>query len=150
MKKKNNEGFSLVELIIVIAIMAVLVIVLAPTFLKFVEKGRETTDMDNVTMAKEAVQVYVADKGLKGTDTFTVEFTATTNGKIKITAPSTVADTALAEYGIGKLSEVADLTSDAWSDKLVWTYSNYEWKSTNATTIHADYYYANGKEYTAP
>jgi type IV pilus assembly protein PilA len=38
MKKANNQGFSLVELIIVIAIMAVLVGVLAPQFIKICRK----------------------------------------------------------------------------------------------------------------
>ena len=41
--KKDNQGFSLVELIIVIAMMAVLVGLLAPTFLQYVEKARATT-----------------------------------------------------------------------------------------------------------
>lgn len=36
-KQKNNKGFSLVELIVVIAIMAVLVGVLAPQLMKYVE-----------------------------------------------------------------------------------------------------------------
>ena len=38
MKKENmnNKGFSLVELIIVIAIMAILIVVLAPQYLKYV------------------------------------------------------------------------------------------------------------------
>jgi len=40
----NNKGFSLVELIIVIAIMAVLVGVLAPQFLKYVEQSRVQKD----------------------------------------------------------------------------------------------------------
>ncbi len=44
MKKMNNKGFSLVELIIVIAIMAVLVGVLAPQFLKYVESSRVQKD----------------------------------------------------------------------------------------------------------
>ena len=35
MKKTNNKGFSLVELIVVIAIMAVLVGVMAPQFLNW-------------------------------------------------------------------------------------------------------------------
>ena len=42
---KNNKGFSLVELIIVIAIMAVLVAVLAPQYTKYVEKSRVSTDI---------------------------------------------------------------------------------------------------------
>ena len=44
MKKMNNKGFSLVELIIVIAIMAVLMGVLAPQFLKYVESSRIQKD----------------------------------------------------------------------------------------------------------
>ena len=46
-KKVNNKGFSLVELIIVIAIMAVLVGVLAPTYLGYVEKSKYRTDLQN-------------------------------------------------------------------------------------------------------
>ncbi len=40
-KRLGNKGFSLVELIVVIAIMAVLVGVLAPTLIRNVEKSRE-------------------------------------------------------------------------------------------------------------
>lgn len=41
---KSNKGFSLVELIIVIAIMAVLVGILAPQYVKYVEKSRKAKD----------------------------------------------------------------------------------------------------------
>ena len=54
-KQKNNKGFSLVELIVVIAIMAVLVGVLAPQLIKYVEKSREATDIqtcDNIMQTK--------------------------------------------------------------------------------------------------
>ena len=66
-KKMNNKGFSLVELIIVIAIMAILVGVLAPQFLKYVEKSRISTDMQNVQAVKTAVEAYVADAASSGT-----------------------------------------------------------------------------------
>lgn len=45
-EKMNDKGFSLVELIIVIAIMAVLVVVLAPQYLKYVERSRNSTDCE--------------------------------------------------------------------------------------------------------
>lgn len=41
---KNNKGFSLVELIIVIAIMAILVGVLAPQLIKYIEKSNVSAD----------------------------------------------------------------------------------------------------------
>ena len=62
MKKINNKGFSLVELIVVIAIMAVLIGVLAPQFMKYVEKSRESTDIQNLDTCVSAVRTYYADK----------------------------------------------------------------------------------------
>jgi type IV pilus assembly protein PilA len=60
-RKLNNKGFSLVELIIVIAIMAVLVGVLAPQYLKYVERSRNSTDRDNATAIANALQVWASE-----------------------------------------------------------------------------------------
>lgn len=61
-KQKNNKGFSLVELIVVIAIMAVLVGVLAPQLIKYVEKSREATDIQNCDSIATTLKTYYSDK----------------------------------------------------------------------------------------
>ena len=61
MKKTNNKGFSLVELIIVIAIMAILVGVLAPQYIKYVEKSRKSADLDIADGIYTAVQTALTD-----------------------------------------------------------------------------------------
>ena len=53
---KSNKGFSLVELIIVIAIMAVLIGVLAPQFIKYVESSKQSTDIQNASEIRAAVE----------------------------------------------------------------------------------------------
>ena len=61
-RKKNNKGFSLVELIIVIAIMAILTALLAPQFLKYVERSRVARDISNIALAERSIQVALADE----------------------------------------------------------------------------------------
>lgn len=145
-KTLGNKGFSLVELIIVIAIMAVLVVVLAPQFIKFVEKGRESTDLQNVTEMKTAIETFVADKGLAGGKEITITITGGTTKTIVIGGAGYTTD-CLKEYGVDANST---LQSDAW-DNIVWTYNGssakYQWSaSPAANTKGATYYYWDGSE----
>ena len=57
--KKNNKGFSLVELIIVIAIMAILAG--APALIKYINKSRRSTDVQNADSLRTALQTALSD-----------------------------------------------------------------------------------------
>jgi type IV pilus assembly protein PilA len=65
MKKMNNKGFSLIELIIVIAIMAVLVAVIAPNLTGYIGKSKENADKSNAdtltSTISNALQDFVTD-----------------------------------------------------------------------------------------
>ncbi|MCH5332568.1 MAG: type II secretion system protein [Agathobacter sp.] len=60
--KTNNKGFSLVELIVVVAIMAVLMVVLAPAMLRYVEKTRVQKDDSAASEVLKAVELALADE----------------------------------------------------------------------------------------
>lgn len=141
--KKNNSGFSLVELIIVIAIMAVLIGVLAPQFLKFVEKSRESTDLQNVEEVKTAVETYVADKGSSATLPGTINVTLTTGATGAITS-----DTSVKEYGVADAG--IKTKSSKWQGTFTWSYntSTYTWTAP-AAGVHADYFNADGSDYVS-
>ena len=49
--KKNNKGFTLAELLIVVAIIAVLVAIAIPIFTTQLEKSKQATDAANVRSA---------------------------------------------------------------------------------------------------
>lgn len=68
-KKMNNKGFSLVELIIVIAIMLVLVGILAPQFVKYVARSRVAADVTNAQEIAAAIDVAIADPQLTYAET---------------------------------------------------------------------------------
>ena len=60
-KKKDNKGFTLVELVIVVAILAILVGILAPQYTKYVEKSRQAADVSNLENIVKGFKVAAAD-----------------------------------------------------------------------------------------
>ena len=64
MKKNNNKGFTLMEMLIVVAIIAVLVAIAIPVFTNQLEKAREATDEANIRSAyAEIMATALTDSG---------------------------------------------------------------------------------------
>lgn len=61
MKKKTDRGFSLIELIIAIAILIILTGLLAPQFMKYIEKSRKAACLNNVDVMIKEYQVAMID-----------------------------------------------------------------------------------------
>ena len=131
-KQKNNKGFSLVELIVVIAIMAVLVGVLAPQFIKYVERSRQSTDMQSVQQLKSSVETDISDN--ENVTGVTIEInpegkdqTATVTINVSAGSPAVTAST-----------PNASLKSSGWPEKVTYTLNTGtgEWSTTATATYN--------------
>lgn len=60
--KNNNKGFSLIELIVVIAIMVVLVAILGSTILGYLERSKYSNDIQALDSIKTALSMFVTDE----------------------------------------------------------------------------------------
>ena len=62
-KRNNKKGFTIVELVIVIAVIAILAAVLIPTFAGVIKKAQESADIQAVRQMNTALAVEDAYKG---------------------------------------------------------------------------------------
>lgn len=72
--KKQNKGFTLAELLIVVAIIAVLVAIAMPIFVSQTEKAREATDIANMRGAYASMSLAILEEDNvdgKSIDTYT-------------------------------------------------------------------------------
>ncbi len=113
-RQKNNGGFSLVELIVVIAIMVVLVAVLAPLFSKYIESSRRSTDVQNANSIAESVVADAANNAgwyQSYTDNAVTEVVASKPTTIK-DVPAVKGDAAAATPSQGKFYFSYDKSSN--------------------------------------
>ena len=74
--KQNRKGFTLAELLIVVAIIAVLVAVAIPVFSAQLEKSREATDVANIRSAYAEVVTKYLEKPTTNSQTPTISVKA--------------------------------------------------------------------------
>ena len=57
-KRKNKKGFTIVELVIVIAVIAILAAVLIPTFSSLIKKADESADIQAVRQMNTSLAIH--------------------------------------------------------------------------------------------
>jgi type II secretion system protein G len=59
----HRSGFTLIELIVVMAIVALLVSIAAPRYLQSLDRAREASLRSNLQVMRQAIDQYAADRG---------------------------------------------------------------------------------------
>jgi prepilin-type N-terminal cleavage/methylation domain-containing protein len=67
--KLNRKGFTLVEIMIVVAIIALLAAIAIPSFLKFRQESRRSTCINNLRLLVHAKQQWATKEQKQQTDT---------------------------------------------------------------------------------
>lgn len=108
--KLNNKGFSLVELIVVIAIMAILVGVLAPSVLGQLDKAKASKDKQAVDAIATAVAIAWADPDLTNKPTVSPSGTTNIASDCGITVATTGSNVAFAGSSVTTFKDSVQAT----------------------------------------
>ena len=101
--KRDERGFTLMELIIVLAVIAIIGAILAPNFLTATERARLKSDIQSARVIQTAIETYNAEQ--------TTALAPAADVKTSILSSLT---------GKGYLSEASGLTPQ--TDDAIWTY----------------------------
>ena len=137
MKKNNNKGFTLAELLIVVAIIAVLVAIAIPVFTTQLERARETADLANLRSAYgELVTEYLSrDLSTNGTLSATVPVTQRTTGWQTLSDSTSNAriGTSITVDGSSTTAGVAIVARTSGDYKLIITADGHVYDSKDTT-----------------
>lgn len=116
MKKllKNKKGFTLIEMLIVVAIIVILVAISIPTFSANLDNAKEATDNANLRAAKSAaITAYAMDStSISSGDYYDIE-----DGKFTSTEPAAYGESSANTGKVIKvtISATGEVTVD-WAD----------------------------------
>lgn len=132
-EKMNNKGFSLVELIIVVAIMAVLVVVLAPQYLKYVEKSRVSADASTAAEFESVMSVLASDVDVTLSSSNSGKYTVTSDADSGEITISTELKAAIDAAGTMDTTKKYKFTSTAFKEaneilSLIYDTGSKMWK----------------------
>lgn len=126
-KLTNKKGFTLMEMLIVVAIIAILVAIAIPTFNSALNKSKVAADTANIRSGYAAVQVQIlTEDGAAGT------YYLKKDGSVDTKDPTTNAYTN-AYKTQGKpaaATEIAGISVDAWEANKSVTYTVADGKVT--------------------
>ncbi len=146
-KKKDNKGFSLVELIVVVAIMAVLMGILVPTLVKNVEKSKKQKDESAIEEIRSQMQNSLADPEFSS-----VTATIVYKGKKGITITSPTSTTL--DQNITTQTELTNYLTEVAANVEDFTFTSKTYKADDEVTfVIADEkvkVYRHAKNETAP
>ncbi|MGG5462970.1 prepilin-type N-terminal cleavage/methylation domain-containing protein [Clostridium sp. B9] len=116
-KKNKKKGFTLIELTVVLAIMALIITVIAPNFSEIKDKSESKVDDQNCSVVERSVEMLLAEGVITETGNFNITITPGDNGvtSAEITGIKAANDLAKLLYDLGKphtgdsyLAEVVD------------------------------------------
>jgi type IV pilus assembly protein PilA len=127
--KKNQKGFTLIELMIVVAIIGILAAIALPKFADMLEKSREGATRGNLNSIQSAMNIYNADQqgawpvvltdthAAGGTDVNFVNKYMTSIPSVKVTAKSDVNPVANQNQGpgVGTIAQIAGVLQTNWT-----------------------------------
>lgn len=133
-KSLTNKGFSLVELIIVVAIMAILIGVLAPQYLRYVEKSRLQKDNTSMGEIANVMKMTSSDEKMITAIGDGIKITFDTNGVMQAPAlTGTAGDASVIEAELVKtLGSLGDIKLTST------TYKNGTYPTITATANSDD------------
>ena len=121
MIKKNRKGFTITELVIVIAVIAILAAVLIPTFGGIVNKANDSADLQE---ARSIMTHYVAYKNAKVEDEYYIQVgTGTDVVYFKVLNGELKSDRLTFADVVGKTVVTKAATSDGWPQEATATTS---------------------------